>query len=67
MNVDGHWTLSGSLVVVVVSADADEVALRRGIVNFGACGDGALSRNATMITNIVAVRKRGRARLACVE
>jgi hypothetical protein len=35
VNVDGHGTLSGSVVVVVPLVDSDEVPLRRGIVEFG--------------------------------
>ena len=62
MNVDGHWTFSGSVVVVVVSVDADEVALRRGIVAFGV-GKGTLRKNAKTAADTTAVRKRGKARM----
>jgi hypothetical protein len=42
-----------------VSVDADEVALRRGITNFGARNGNAPSKKAKMITNVVVARKRG--------
>ena len=65
MNVVGHWTFSGSVVVVVVvvSVDADEVALRRGIVIFGIGGRGALRKKATTTAETTAVKKRGKARM----
>lgn len=35
MNVAGHWTFSGNVVVVAVSSDRVDVPLRRGMVGFG--------------------------------
>lgn len=52
MNVDGHCTFSGSVVVVAVSSDLEDVPLRRGIVGFGKCvGLGAKNyARATIVT-----------------
>jgi len=63
VNVDGHWTFSGSVVVVVVSVDADEVALRRGIVVFSMGGKGALRKKAKITADTTTVKKRGKARM----
>jgi len=63
VNVDGHWTFSGSVVVVVVSVDADEVALRRGIVVSGMGGKGALRKKAKTTADTTTVKKRGKARM----
>jgi len=48
---------------VVVSVDADEVALRRGIVVFGMGGKGALRNKAKTTADTTAVKKRGKARM----
>jgi hypothetical protein len=49
-------------VVVVVSVESDEVALRRGIVNFGLCRDAALKKSARAATRTAKVGMRERAR-----
>jgi hypothetical protein len=51
------------VVVVVASVDADEVALRRGIVVFGMRWEGALRRNARIAANVAKAKKRKKARV----
>jgi hypothetical protein len=51
------------VVVVVVSVESDEVALRRGIVSFGKCKEIALRKSASAADKTMGTRIRERARV----
>jgi hypothetical protein len=52
VNVEGHGTFSGSVVVVVVlvpSVDSDEVPLRRGMLRFGCRNSTIVKKSASRV------------------
>jgi hypothetical protein len=67
VNVDGHCTLSGNLVVVAVpvvsSVDSDEVPLRRGIIVFGKYSNTSMKYKKKAVVQI-SVNRRKAAKIA---